>query len=157
MSHPAGPDHGAEAAAEPAVDATDDATVVMPPASPPDPPAEEPERRFTAPSAFDAGSTQQIERPPEPATEIISAPTEPLFRRRRATPRTIRAWRATKVPAGRRRSWGWVVAVLLVIAALVAVAVLGTVLLTRHDTAQASHVGSSVAYRDMAIEPGRDS
>jgi hypothetical protein len=107
--------------------------------SPPEPPADQPERRFTAPSGFDAGSTQKIHTAPEPITEIISTNTEPLRRLRAATPRTIRAWGQTGVPrSGGRVSWGWVVAVVLVIAALVAVAVLGTVWLTRDDSATAS-------------------
>ena len=41
-------------------------------------------------------------------------------------------------PPRTRRSWGWVVAVLLVIAALVAVAILGTLLLTRDSTPKVS-------------------
>ena len=46
----------------------------------PDPaPTEEPtrarERRFTAPSGFDAGSTQKIDTPADPATEVMSVAT----------------------------------------------------------------------------------
>jgi len=43
---------------------------------------EQPERRFTAPSGFDAGKTQIIETAPEPATEILS-----VRRPRQAPPR----------------------------------------------------------------------
>ncbi len=33
---------------------------------------EEPERRFTAPSGFDAGATTRIDTPSEPATEVMA-------------------------------------------------------------------------------------
>ena len=56
-----------------------------------------------------------------------------------------------------RRSWGWVVALLLVIAALVAVAVLGTVLLTRGSQPKVSQedmVRSTIQNFDVAIQNG---
>jgi hypothetical protein len=135
MSNPSGPDHDPDAAGENADETSAEEQ------------GEEFERRFTAPSAFDAGFTQKIETPPEPATEIISLPpdaagpatTEPLPTPRTASPQAIPGRKGTKpTRAGRQNSWGWVVAVLLVIAALVAVAVLGTVWLTRDDTAKAA-------------------
>ena len=33
---------------------------------------QEPERRFTAPSGFDAGATTRIDTPSEPTTEIMA-------------------------------------------------------------------------------------
>ena len=39
---------------------------------------EEPERRFTAPSGFDAGETTRIDTPPEPTTEIMATQPAPL-------------------------------------------------------------------------------
>ena len=60
-------------------------------------------------------------------------------------------------PPRRRRSWGWVVALLLVIAALVAVAVLGTVLLTRDSESKVSQeemVRSTIQNFDVAIQKG---
>ena len=58
----------------------------------------------------------------------------------------------------RRRSWGWVVAVLLVIAALVAVAILGTLLLTRDSTPKVSQedmVRTTIQNFDAADPEGR--
>src|SRR6478672_1184766 len=106
-------------------------------------PAEEtnrpPERRFTAPSAFDAGSTQKIDTPAEPATEVMMpVPTESMAQERPVAPQAIPPRTDPGKPPRNRRSWGWVVAVLLVIAALVAVAILGTLLLTRGSTPKVS-------------------
>lgn len=89
------------------------------------------ERRFTAPSGFD-GSTQKIDTPPDPETEVFAPPTA-----KAAAPQMIPPREGAPQPAAAqtpsRRSWGWVIAVLLVIAALVAIAILGTVLLTRNS------------------------
>src|SRR5690348_12733777 len=95
MSNPSGPDRpddatNADAAAD---DVTDDgaSTEVLPPPDPEHEPATEimapaqapveagdaaqsTERRFTAPSGFDAGSTQRIDTPADPATEVFNAP-----------------------------------------------------------------------------------
>ena len=60
-------------------------------------------------------------------------------------------------PIGRRRSWGWVVALVLVIAALAAVAILGTVLLTRDDppaVSQEDLVRTAIQGFDTAIQNG---
>jgi Domain of unknown function (DUF4878) len=119
------------------------------------------ERRFTAPSGMDAGSTQIIDRPPdEPETEIIgivggvhATGETPKV----ATPQSIPPRISTpKLPA-RNRSWGWVLAVILVIAALVAIAVLGTVLLTRNSSQQSStedRVRDTIQSFDTAIQTG---
>jgi hypothetical protein len=94
--------------------------------------AEQPERRFTAPSGFDAGKTQIIHAAHEPPTEIMPASdmTQPFSQS--VAPQAIPGHSEAPKPPGRSRSWGWVIALVLVIAALAAVAVLGTVLLTRN-------------------------
>ena len=120
-------------------------------------------RRFTAPSGFDAGSTQKIDSPPDPATEVFSvpgtasAPTERMVQQKTASPQVIPARGDAPRPPQQRRSWGWVIAVLLIIAALVALAILGTVLLTRGKTSSASQedkVRSTIQNFDTAIERG---
>lgn len=121
------------------------------------------ERRFTAPSGFDAGSTQKIDTPPEPATEVfpMSEPTEQFSaqQHKMAGPQVIpaRGGEPPRPPQTSRRSWGWVVAVVLVIAALVAIAVLGTLLLTRDSdeaTSQEDQVRSTIESFDTAIQSG---
>jgi hypothetical protein len=162
MSNPSGPDQPDEAT-EPAAEATDeteetlqaDAVTEHEPAteillSPeartqlPDDETNQPaERRFTAPSAFDAGSTQKIDTPADPATEVmpvsrIDGAPAGMGQQKSVAPQLIPPRiEPVKLPRN-RRSWGWVVALLLVIAALVAVAILGTVLLTRGSTPKAS-------------------
>jgi hypothetical protein len=122
------------------------------------------ERRFTAPSGFD-GSTQIIQSVPEPPTEIFAAgePTEMIDSTaftdssKAAAPQVIPPRDDAPKPPRARRSWGWVIAVVLVIAALVALAVLGTVLLTRGGadaTSQEDHVRSTIESFDVAIQKG---
>jgi len=134
------------------------------PGKPQEPTPDEPqtddsaERRFTAPSGFD-GSTQIIESVPEPPTEIFSAgePTELIDTTKVAAPQMIPARDDAPKPPRAQRSWGWVIAVVLVIAALVALAVLGTVLLTRGKTnavSQDDQVRSTIASFDAAIQKG---
>jgi hypothetical protein len=127
------------------------------------------ERRFTAPSNFDAGSTQKIDTPAEPATEVMSVPdapagvaaatafTAPMAQQKTVAPQVIPPRTESGKPPRNRRSWGWVVAVLLVIAALVAVAILGTLLLTRGSTPEVSQqdmVRSAIQNFDVAIQKG---
>lgn len=123
------------------------------------------ERRFTAPSGFDAGTTQRIDTPPEPATEVFATsqsggavpPTEPMTQQKPVAPQVIPPRGDAPKPPQNRRSWGWVIAVVLVIAALVAVAVLGTVLLTRESDSQESQedlVRSTIETFDTAIQSG---
>ena len=131
------------------------ATEVMAPADPGthDQTSEEQpgERRFTAPSGFDAGSTQIINRPNEPATEVFAA-SKPV------APQMIppRGGEAPKPPQ-KSRSWGWVAAIVLVIAALAAIAILGTILLTRTSTpavSQEEMVRSTIEEFDIAVQNG---
>lgn len=149
MSNPTGPDEERESGAEPD--------------------AESPERRFTAPSGFD-GSTQIIDAVPEPPTEIFSAEdaTELIAAQpgnagptnvgpKNVAPQVIPPRNESGAPVRTRRSWGWVIAVVLVIAALVALAVLGTVLLTRKSNAAVSQeelVRNTIGSFDGAIQKG---
>ncbi|MFN8032878.1 MAG: DUF4878 domain-containing protein [Mycobacterium sp.] len=156
MSNPSGTDH--DDAAEPVVgdaghqpprETASEAEVV----SATDP---APERRYTAPG-FDAGSTQIIDRTPDPETEIISTPTEvfpiadpPV---RTATPQEIPA----RIPLTRRRSWGLVIAVIAAIAVLAAAAILAVILLTRDGSPKASQedmVRSTIQSFDTAVQNG---
>jgi hypothetical protein len=126
------------------------------------------ERRFTAPSGFDAGSTEKIDTPPEPETEVLSVPgspsaptemmqvREPAVRTKTATPQAIPP--RGDVPRLRAyRSWGWVVALILVIAALAAVAIIGTIWLTRNSAPKISQedlVRQTIQNFDIAVQKG---
>jgi hypothetical protein len=152
MSNPQGPDQPDELADQ----ATDNAegepaTEVISTEA-----AQEPERRLTAPTGFDAGSTTRINTPSEPATEVMETAAAPVVKP--VSPQVIPPrGDAPKAVPPKRRSWGWVIAVILVIAALVAVAVLGTLLLTRDSEPQASqedHVRKTIENYDAAIAKG---
>jgi hypothetical protein len=112
------------------------------------------ERRFTAPSGFD-GSTQKFTPPSDPETEVFAPPTA-----KAAVPQTIPPRDGAPSPpapeAASRRSWGWVIAVVLVIAALVAIAILGTVLLTRNSasSSQEDKVRTTIENFDAAVQRG---
>ena len=110
------------------------------------------ERRYTAPSGFD-GSTQRIDTPADPATEVMPPVPGP----KPVAPQLIPPRVETPKPPRSRRSWGWVVAVLLVIAAVVAVAILGTVWLTRDSKPKASEedkVRTTIQSFDVAVQNG---
>ncbi|MFG1933106.1 DUF4878 domain-containing protein [Mycobacterium sp. NPDC048908] len=115
------------------------------------------ERRYTAPSGFD-GSTQRIDTPAEPATEVMPpVPAGAVGQPKPVAPQHIPPRGENPQPPRARRSWGWVVALLLVIAALVAVAILGTVLLTRNKTPKASEedkVRTTIQNFDAAVQSG---
>jgi hypothetical protein len=163
MSHPQGPDQPDEVTDE-VTDAADDrpadesATEVISAEalSAEEPEAEEPERRFTAPSGFDAGATTRIDTPSDPATEVM--PTAPAPVSKPVSPQVIPPrGDAPTPPPTKHRSWGWVIALVLVIAALVAVAVLGTLLLTRAaapKVSQEDQVRSTIENYDAAIAKG---
>lgn len=173
MSNPSGPDEDQNSKAS-----SEALTEAFPPADPSaatpsgdDASADPQERRFTAPSPSDAGATQVIGHVPEPATEVFSAAapqsdvaaagafTQPIAHQGTTPgPQVIpgRGGEATKAPKS-RRSWGWVVAVVLVIAAVVAVAILGTILLTRDDepaVSQEDLVRTTIQDFDTAIQKG---
>lgn len=170
MSNPEGPDQPDEVTGE-ATDAADGQPADEPePESEPeqadeqDPVTEvistgtpqEPERRYTAPSAFDAGATTRIDTPSDPVTEVMATTPAPVVKP--VTPQVIPPrGDAPKPPKPKSRSWGWVIAVLLVIAALVALAVLGTVLLTRDSEPKVSQedlVRKTIEDYDAAIAKG---
>jgi len=117
--------------------------------------AEEPERRFTAPG-FDAGSTTRIQTPAEPATEVMATAAAPAVKP--VSPQVIPPrGDAPKAAPSQRRRWGWVIALILVIAAIVAVAVLGTMLLTRDSepkVSQEDRVRTTIENYDAAIAKG---
>ena len=169
MSNPSAPDKRGDAdeATEVTAVHADPPTEVFaaPEAGAQDAAAASGERRFTAPSGMDDGSTQIIDRAPDPATEIFNVPadaTEPSrisdpVGAKVASPQAIPPRVESPKPPTKRRSWGWVLAVLLVIAALVAVAVLATVLLTRRSdpaVSQEDRVRDTIQGFDSAIQTG---
>lgn len=159
MSNPTGPDQPGQ----PTDPDHEPATEVFAPADPAgqEPSAEQQEeRRFTAPSGFDAGSTQIINRPTEPATEVFGtgghAETE-AFPAQPVAPQKIPPRGDAPKPPGKKRSWGWVIAIVLVIAALAAVAILGTILLTRKSSSSVSQedqVRQTIQEFDTAVQNG---
>lgn len=105
--------------------------------------------RYSAPSGFDVKPTEIIEPPSEPATDVMSAPGQP----RPVAPQAI----PPRPPAGRHRSWGLVLALIMVIAALAAVAVFGTVWLTHTSSpkvSQEDQVRQTIHEFDTAIQKG---
>jgi hypothetical protein len=128
----------------------------------------QPERRFTAPSGFDDGSTQKITTTEEPATEVMSVSTssagaaeamqtEPFEAQKPVAPQVIPPRGDPPKPPSTRRRWGWLIAVVLVVAALIAVAVLGTVLLTQArepKVSQEDMVRATIKEFDIAIQKG---
>ncbi len=150
MSNPSGPDENDEPVADDA--SAPETEVIDPAALAGAAEAEQPERRFTAPSGMDAGRTQIIETAPEPATEIFA-----VSQAGPVAPQLIPGRGDTHKPPGRRRSWGWVIALVLVIAALAAVAILGTLLLSRDDppaVSQEDMVRTTIQNFDTAIQNG---
>jgi hypothetical protein len=121
--------------------------------------------RYTAPSGFDVKSTEVIQTAPEPATEVISAPgtaspgpAQVAAAAVGGQPRSVAPQVIPPRPTARRhRSWGLVLALILVIAALAAVAVFGTVWLT-HTSApkvsQEDQVRQTIYDFDNAIQKG---
>lgn len=120
------------------------------------------ERRFTAPSGFDAGTTQKIDSPQEPATEVFAtsaAGVESAGPPKVAGPQVIppRGEQPRPPQPTKKRSWGWVAAVVLVIAALAAIAILGTLLLTRGSdggVSQEDQVRATIQNYDTAMQKG---
>lgn len=129
----------------------------------PTPRRDQRERRFTAPG-FDAKETAVIHTAADPATEAIHTPpgaprpAEPTERQpRTAMPQLIPPRLGVKLRPSNQRSWGWVLALILIILALAAIAVLGTVLLTRHSKSRASQedqVRTTIQNFDIALQNG---
>jgi hypothetical protein len=119
------------------------------------------ERRFTAPG-FDARETAVINAATDPATEVFDTrhpPSGPIETRpRTAVPQLIPPRLGAKLRPSSQRSWGWVMALILIILALAAVAVLGTVVLTRHHNkpkaSQEDQVRSTIHSFDVAVQNG---
>jgi hypothetical protein len=168
------PEHGAE----PDEEATENyplvppdpetETVVINPDPDDDPEAnaegQQRERRFTAPG-FDAKETQVIATAAEPATEIFGAPpTQPgppgqaAMPPKSAVPQSIPSREGGKPrPASRNFNWGWVLAITVIVLALAAIAILGTVLLTRGKHAKVSQedrVRHTIQEFDVAVQRG---
>ncbi|MGA9678333.1 MAG: hypothetical protein WBR28_24765 [Mycobacterium sp.] len=137
------------------------------------------ERRFTAPG-FDAKETAIIATPPDPATEVFATPPvppgapgqgatppaappnlqhpqHPPAGPKTATPQSIPPRRGMKLPTSRQYNWGWVLAIVVIVLALAAIAILGTVLLTRHKNVSASpedRVRQTIQSFDVAVQRG---
>lgn len=158
MSNPSGTDHeGNTGASEPGAsephvaEHTDDEPTLTSIAAP--------DRRYTAPG-FDAGSTQIIDRAPDPETEIIPTSTDALSVQdppTRTAPQEILprdGWPATTAPPRRKK---FVITIVLTVLAIVAAAVIGTILLTRDDTAAVSQeelVRNTIQSFDNAVQTG---
>lgn len=187
MPHPPEPDRGGppnppgdEWAAQPGEDATENVplvpsdseteTVVIKPDSgggpgEPDGSADGPqrERRFTAPG-FDSKETAVIATTPEPATEVFAStprpegPTAQLGQPpKSAVPQSIPPRLGEKLRTSRQFNWGWVLALVLIVLALAAIAILGTVLLTRGKhtkVSQEDQVRTIIESFDTAIQKG---
>ncbi|MGB0970184.1 MAG: DUF4878 domain-containing protein [Mycobacterium sp.] len=161
-AHLRSPDAETEILPEPEAE-QEPATEVMAPADPHgEDPAEQPgQRRYTAPSGFDAGSTQIINRPVDPATEVFSATedaqAEGVGADKPVTPQMIPPRGEVPPPRSTRRNWGWTTAIVLVIAALAAIATLGTFLLTRTSSPAVSQdelVRTTIENFDIAVQNG---
>ncbi|MBO0866116.1 MAG: hypothetical protein J2P16_13710, partial [Mycobacterium sp.] len=117
------------------------------------------ERRFTAPG-FDAKETTVIDAAAEPATEVFRA-REDAGEPSRTSPRTampqvIPPRLGSRLRPSNQSSWGWVLALILIILALAAIAVLGTVLLThgnkKRKASQEEQVRSTIQTFDVAVQ-----
>lgn len=119
------------------------------------------ERRFTAPG-FDAKETTVINTAAEPATEVFRSRQEPSEATesgpRTAMPQLIPPRLGAKLRPSNQRSWGWVLALILIILALTAIAVLGTVILTKGNkktkASQEDQVRSTIQSFDVAVQNG---
>jgi hypothetical protein len=120
------------------------------------------ERRFTAPG-FDAKETQVIATPAEPATEVFAsppteaAPAQMGVAPKAAVPQSIPPRLGAKLRTTRQINWGWVLAIVVIVLALAAIAILGTVLLTRGKHSKVSEedqVRHTIQQYDVAVQRG---
>jgi flagellar basal body-associated protein FliL len=121
------------------------------------------ERRFTAPG-FDAKETAIIATPQEPATEVFASPpgadgaTQQFgVPPKAAVPQSIPPRLGAKLRTSRQVNWGWVLAIVVIVLALAAIAILGTVLLTRSKHPKASEedqVRHTISQYDVAVQRG---
>jgi hypothetical protein len=147
-------------------DDTETETVVMNTAERADPPEADPdaqqrERRFTAPG-FDAKATTVMPATPEPATEVFASQRgDPTGQSRQspkgAVPQSIPPRLGAKLRTSPNVNWGWVLALVVLVLALAAIAILGTVLLTRGKHSKASQedqVRHTIETFDAAVQRG---
>ncbi|ANR91177.1 Rv0361 family membrane protein [Mycobacterium avium] len=141
-------------------------TVVINKPDPPSGPQETPdgpqrERRFTAPG-FDAKETTIIATTPEPATEAFVPPGQDNTTQfgvppKAAVPQSIPPRLGGKLRTSRQFNWGWILALVVIVLALAAIAILGTVLLTRGrhtNVSQEDQVRHTIGNFDAAIQRG---
>jgi hypothetical protein len=182
MPNPPEPDRGTPPGEDPNAEHVDEATEAYP-LVPPDPetetvvidkpdPGTSPEvnpedllreRRYTAPG-FDAKETAIIHTAPEPATEVFSTapgqalPGQPPMPPKGAVPQSIPGRDGAKPRSALRNfNWGWVLAITVIVLALAAIAILGTVLLTRGKHSHVSQedlVRQSIHSFDNAVQRG---
>lgn len=130
---------------------------------------ESPERRYTAPG-FDAGSTQIIDRAPDPETEIFPTPTDPTptdptptdslsaqEQPTRTAPQEILPRDGSPAPTVAPRRRKLFVTIVLTVLAIVVAAVVGTILLTRDKTPKVSQedlVRNTIQSFDNAVQTG---
>ncbi|OBJ50666.1 hypothetical protein [Mycobacterium sp. 1423905.2] len=130
----------------------------------------QPERRFTAPG-FDAKETQVMATAPEAATEVIQTqqapavtppsppapPAPPSMAPKPSGPQSIPGRAGGRAASFKPNKWGWVLAIVVIVLALTAIAILGTVLLTRskHNKAsQEDQVRQVIQSFDGAVQRG---
>jgi hypothetical protein len=168
-----------ERAIEPGEEATEDyplvpsdsetETVVINRPDPDNNPEEKPEskqreRRFTAPG-FDAKETTIIATSPDPATEVFTSPPGPEgptaqigVSPKAAVPQSIPPRLGSKLrTTSKQFNWGWVLALVVIVLALAAIAILGTVLLTRgkhSKVSQEDQVRHTIQEFDVAVQRG---
>jgi hypothetical protein len=122
------------------------------------------ERRFTAPG-FDAKETQVIATAAEPATEVFGTPPahpgppgQAAMTPKSAVPQSIPSREGGKPRSESRNfNWGWVLAITVIVLALAAIAILGTVLLTRgkhSKVSQEDQVRHTIQQFDVAVQRG---
>jgi hypothetical protein len=129
----------------------------------PNPEGQQRERRFTAPG-FDSKETAIIATSREPATEVFASPpgaegaAAPMaVPPKAAVPQAIPPRQGAKVRTPRHFNWGLVLALVVAVLALAAVAILGTVLLTRHKNLKVSpedQVRQTIQHYDIALQTG---
>lgn len=164
MSNPSGTDHdnGTDGVSDPGVsgsgfsepqvaDHTDDEPTLTSIAAP--------ERRYTAPG-FDAGSTQIIDRAPDPETEIFPTATDSLYAQdppTRTAPQEILPRDGVLPPTAPPRRKKLLVTIILTVLAIVIAAVIGTILLTRDKAPEVSQedlVRTTIQSFDNAVQTG---
>ncbi|MCB1292615.1 MAG: DUF4878 domain-containing protein [Mycobacterium sp.] len=109
------------------------------------------ERRYTAPG-FDAGSTQIIDRVPDDEAEFIATPVQATADAHRARPAGPVA-----IPPSTPQRPSWLIPILLIVAALLAAAIVGVVLIKRAGTAreaQQNQVRATIETFDTAVRGG---